>query len=84
MSVRVKAAVGPAEARIIVGDQVRTVMIPQNTWSEIELDAIALTQGTNRLKWLVTSGVADLDWLELSPAEKKQQAASRSSTVLVR
>ncbi len=84
MNVRVKAADGPAEARIIVGDQVRTVMIPQNTWSEIELDAIALTQGTNRLKWLVTSGVADLDWLELSPAEKKQQAASRSSTVLVR
>lgn len=82
--VKAEAQNGPAQAELIVGDQVRSVTIPQNTWSEIDLGEMKLTQGTNRLQWLVTNGIVDLDWLELRSTEKDQQAASRSSTVLFR
>ncbi len=36
---------------------------------------IRLTRGTNHLKFLVTSGVADLDWIELLPVGDSQPAA---------
>jgi endoglucanase len=75
ITIRVKAVDGPAEAQLISGNQVRQVTIAQNTWQEIKLDPIALFPGANRLRWLVTSGVANLDWIELSPAEKGQPAA---------
>jgi endoglucanase len=78
LTIKVKAVDAPAEAQLISGNQVRQVTITQNTWQEIKLDAITLVQRTNRLRWLVTSGVADLDWIELSPAEKSQQAERRS------
>jgi hypothetical protein len=83
VAVKVKADM-PAGAELIIGDQVRPVTIAQNTWNEIELGTVTLSQGTNHLKWLVTSGAADLDWLELSPAEKAKQSVSRSSTALLR
>jgi len=51
------------------------VTISQNTWQKIKLDPIALFPGANRLRWLVTSGVVSLDWIELSPVEKGQPAA---------
>lgn len=75
ITVKVKAVSAPAEAQLISGKQVRQVTITQNTWQEIKLDAIRLNRGANRLKFLVTSGTADLDWIALSPAEKNESAA---------
>jgi hypothetical protein len=49
--------------------------LTQNTWKEIKRDAIRLNRGTNGIKFLVTSGVADLDWIDLSLADMSQQAA---------
>jgi endoglucanase len=72
LTVKVKAANAPAEAQLIVGDETRHVTLAENTWSEIKLGTIPLTQGTNQLRWLVIGGTADLDWLELSPADKSQ------------
>jgi endoglucanase len=68
LTVRAKAVNAPAEARITVGDQVRSVTVPTNTWSEINLGTITLARGQNRLLWRLQSGAADLDWLDLSPA----------------
>ena len=79
VTIRVKAVDAPAEGQLISGNQVRQVTIPQNTWHEIKLEAIRLNRGMNRLKFLVTTGVADLDWIELSPAEKSQPTAQRRS-----
>ena len=78
LTVRAKAVDAPAEARVIIGHQVRTVTIPSNTWSEIKLGAIALARGQNRVVWRVQSGAADLDWLDLStqtPPERGVSAA---------
>jgi alpha-L-rhamnosidase len=72
VTIRVRAVDAPAEAQLISGNQVRQVTITQNTWQEIKLDPIILAQGTDRLKWLVTRGVVDLDWIDLSPAGKNQ------------
>jgi hypothetical protein len=53
------------------------VKLAQNIWQEIKLDPITLAQGINRLKWLVTRGVVDLDWIDLSPAGKSQMAPAK-------
>jgi hypothetical protein len=82
LTMRVKSVAAPAEIQLAVGNQVRRVAVPQKAWSEINLGPIALSQGTNRLQCLVTSGVADLDWLELSREGNNQPAASRRSSVL--
>ncbi len=75
VTIKLKAVDAPTEAQLTSGNQVRQVMISQNTWKKIKLDAIRLGRGTNHLKFLVTSGVADLDWVDLSLAEKSQPAA---------
>ncbi len=84
ISVKAKAVGGSAVARIIIGDQIRVVAISQDTWNEIKLDPVTLAKGNNDVKWLMTSGTADLDWLQLSPAETDKQSASRTATVLLR
>lgn len=70
VTLMVKAKGAPAEARLIAGDQVRSVTITRDAWQEIKLEAIRLHQGSNRLQWLVTAGSVDLDWIELSPPGK--------------
>jgi hypothetical protein len=65
VTVRARATAPQTAAELIVGDQVRPLTLSQNTWSEIPLQQVALAPGTNRLKWRVTTGAADLDWLEL-------------------
>jgi Cellulase (glycosyl hydrolase family 5) len=65
LTVRAKAVEGPAEARITIGDQARTVTISSNTWSEISLGSLGLAHGQNRVVCQVKRGVADVDWLEL-------------------
>jgi hypothetical protein len=74
LTVRAKAVQAPAQARISIGTQVRNVTISSNSWSEINLGAISLVGGQNRIVWRVEAGVADLDWLDLSPAETKQES----------
>jgi hypothetical protein len=66
LTVRVKAADAPAEAQLIFGDQIKRLRIPQTEWSEIKLGEITLPQGLNQLKWLVTRGTVNLDWIELN------------------
>ena len=73
---KAKAASGPAVVEVRVGDEVRTVTLSEKSWSEINVGTVDLSQGANRLKWLVKSGVADLDWIELNPSESGQRAAS--------
>jgi len=84
VSVKARATDGPAAVQLIVGDQARLVAIPQNNWSEIKLDPIALAKGANHLKCLVTSGTADLDWFQLSPVEADKQSVSRTAAALLR
>ncbi len=74
--VKAKAASGPAQVEIKIGDEVRTVAISANGWAEIPVGTIALLQGENRLKCTVKSGTADLDWIELNPADTSQRAES--------
>jgi len=56
LTLRAKAAEAPAEAQIAVGDQVRSVTISGNAWSEIKLGAIALAAAVlslgSRRKWI--------------------------------
>lgn len=69
LACRAKAAHDPVELQVHLGDQVRNATISTNSWSEINLGTLRLTPGANRLTCRVTSGVADLDWLDLtSPA----------------
>lgn len=84
VSVRVKANGGPAVARLVVGDQIRSVAIPLDTWSEVKLNPIVLSPGANHLKWLVTQGAVDLDWIQISQAEDQPSSASRSPAALVK
>lgn len=74
--VKAKAASGPATVEITVGDEVRTVQLSTNGWSEVPVGTVALSQGENRLKCVVKSGAADLDWIELNPSESTQRASS--------
>jgi endoglucanase len=75
ITIKVKATGASAEAELISGSQVRPVPITQNTWQEIKLDAISLSRGSNRLKFLMIRGTADLDWVQLNPAENIRRAA---------
>lgn len=82
LTVRAKAEDAPTEVQIVVDDQIQTVTIPSGRWSEIDLANVALAPGLNHLKWLVKSGVADLDWLKLSPVGNGERTASSASPVL--
>jgi hypothetical protein len=68
LKARARAIHGPAEVQITLGEQVRRGTISTNGWSEINFGEVALARGSNRLTWLVKSGAADLDWLEVEPA----------------
>jgi hypothetical protein len=74
--VRAKSAKGPTTVELTVGDKVRTVTLSDTGWKEIALGNVPLVAGENRLKWAVKSGAADLAWIDLSPADNGQRAAS--------
>jgi hypothetical protein len=73
---KAKASSGPAVVEIRVGDEVQTVTLSDKGWNEIKVGTVELSQGQNQLKWIVKSGVADLDWMEFNPPEAGQRAAS--------
>jgi len=65
----------PAEIQLSIGDQVRTVKVSQNDWSEVKIGTFSLAQGQNRLKLLVKTGAVDMDWLDVNLAKDNQQSA---------
>jgi endoglucanase len=71
---KAKTSSGPTVIEIKVGDEVRTVTLTNEGWNEINAGTVALSPGTNQLKWTVKSGVADLDWIELNPPAASQRA----------
>jgi hypothetical protein len=74
--VKAKAGSGPATLEIAVGSETRTVTLSDKGWSEIPAGMVNVVQGGNQLKCTVKSGVADVDWIQLNPAEKGQRASS--------
>jgi aryl-phospho-beta-D-glucosidase BglC (GH1 family) len=80
--VKAKAASGPATLEIAVGGEAKTVTISTNGWSEIPVGLVNVAQGGNQLKCTVKSGAADVDWIELNPAEKGERASSDLTPVL--
>jgi endoglucanase len=79
--VRVRAENIPAEAQLMIDDLACDVKISTNAWSEINLGPHSLSSGQHHLKWVVESGVVQLDWFELMPKEKDQLSASIHSSV---
>lgn len=77
--VRAKSAKGPTTVELSIGDKMQTVTLSDTSWKEISLGTVPLAAGENRLKWAVKSGAADLAWIDLSPAENGQRAASGAS-----
>ena len=57
------AASGPAVIELILNDRTQQVTIPAGDWGEIPLKSVPFSQGANRLKILVKSGTAVLDWI---------------------
>jgi endoglucanase len=80
--IKAKAASGSADAELHIGNEVRTITLSDKNWSEITIGTAALSSGANHLKWIVKSGSADLDWIQLNPPEAGQRAASGIPTGL--
>ncbi|HEY9509675.1 MAG TPA: cellulase family glycosylhydrolase [Verrucomicrobiae bacterium] len=81
VTVKAKAANTPAQVRLQLGDRVLNLKLEKNAWEEIELGSLELAQGKNNLKWSVTDGAADLDWIQFSSATSTQTAKSESAAV---
>jgi hypothetical protein len=80
--VRARAASGPAQAELSVGQNTFAVSLTDNAWKEIKLGAMQFSRGANRLKWAVKQGTADLDWIDVRESAGSQQskAPKRSTT----
>lgn len=77
---KARAGNAPASVEIAIGDEVRTLNLPDKNWNEIPIGTVTLSKGENRLKCIVKSGAADVDWIELNPATKiASQAAAESA-----
>ncbi|MCX5644784.1 MAG: cellulase family glycosylhydrolase [Phycisphaerae bacterium] len=61
--IKAKAEGGPAVVELSIGGRTQDVTIAGTDWSEVPLKAMPLSQGANRLKVLVKSGVVSLDWI---------------------
>jgi hypothetical protein len=54
---------GPAVVELSINGHTEEVTLKGTEWSEIALKAMPFSQGANRLKFLVKSGVVSLDWI---------------------
>ncbi len=81
LTIKAKTANAPAQVQLQLGNRVLNVTLEKKAWKEIELGSVELARGKNDLKWSVTDGVADLDWIQLSPAVTTQTAKSESAAV---
>jgi hypothetical protein len=61
--VRAKTETGPATVELTINRRTQELDIPQGDWTELPLKAMPLSQGANRLRVLVKSGFAHLDWI---------------------
>ena len=80
ITLRARAAGGPAEAELMIGERPLTVKISSNEWAEIKLGTAQFNRGANRLKWLVKQGTADLDWIEVNESKETEQSAVRRAS----
>jgi hypothetical protein len=67
--VRARAEEAPVQAKLFVNDRVQDVKLDNKDWSEVKLEAVQLRKGANQIKWSVTRGRVDLDWIDV--ADKK-------------
>ncbi len=64
--VRAKAEAGPAVCELTINGRTQELAVPQGDWCEVSGKPAALSQGTNRIKLLVRSGVVHLDWISVN------------------
>ncbi len=60
---RARADSGPAVVELSVGGHAQEATLTGADWAEVTLKAVPFSQGTNKLKLLVKSGMASLDWI---------------------
>jgi endoglucanase len=72
---RVRAVDGSGAGELLIGNSRLNVKVTDNNWLEVELGAVPFDSGTNRLKWTVTRGKIDLDWIDFKAAEKTQSSS---------
>ena len=65
LTFRVRAVDGPAEAQLAIGSQSLNLKLVANNWTEIQPGSLPFHHGSNRLKWIIKQGTADLDWIEV-------------------
>jgi hypothetical protein len=76
VTIRVRAEKAPAEAQVVVGEQVLDIKIPSEDWSELKLGPVTLERGINRIRWVVRRGTVDLDWLDVNRTEPDLQSVN--------
>jgi aryl-phospho-beta-D-glucosidase BglC (GH1 family) len=62
---RVRGEGSLAEAKLLVNGQSLNVRVSTTDWADLDLGTISFKQGSNQLKWVVTRGKIDLDWISV-------------------
>jgi endoglucanase len=75
ITLRVRAAGGPARAELVIGERALPVKIDSSDWAEITLGRAQFKRGPNHLKWLVKQGAAALDWIDIKESATSQESA---------
>jgi endoglucanase len=65
IKLRARSESAPAQGKLFVNDRAFEWNLDGNQWREIKLGAAELKPGANQLKFVVSSGTADLDWIAL-------------------
>lgn len=61
--IRARAEEGPVEAKLFVNERSLDVKLDSKDWAEMKLGVVPLKKGANQIKWNVTRGKVDLDWV---------------------
>jgi len=64
--VRAMAETSPASVELTINGHTQELLILKGDWGEIPLKTATLSQGVNRVRVLVKSGTARLDWIALN------------------
>jgi hypothetical protein len=80
--VMVRSSSSPAQAELSVVEKIFSVKVTDNDWKEVKVGAIQFGRGTNRLKWEVKQGTADLDWIDVKAIAKSQQSAAPNRSTI--
>jgi hypothetical protein len=65
LTARVRAE-SPAEVRMMINDQALDLKVTEKGWVERKLESVPFKRGVNELKWMITRGTVELDWLEVT------------------